>query len=167
MSQTDTPGFLVRDATVEDLPDLIRLVRELALYEKEPDSAVATPGQFRGVMFPAVGSPTAYALVAEREERIVGMAIWFPTFSTWTGRNGVWLEDLFVEPEHRGLGIGKALLQRLAQLTVARGWTRLEWTVLDWNEPAIAFYRSQGAIGQHEWTTHRVDGEALRHLAQA
>lgn len=157
--------FSVRDATVDDVPELIRLVQALALYEKEPESAVATPEQFREVMFPTEGSPTAYALVAEREGRVVGMAIWFPSFSTWTGRNGVWLEDLFVEPEQRGLGIGKALLQRLAQITVERGWTRLEWTVLDWNAPAIEFYRSQGALGQHGWTTHRVDGDALHRLA--
>jgi GNAT superfamily N-acetyltransferase len=156
--------FIVRDATVDDVPDLIRLVQELALYEKEPASAVATPQQFRNVMFPGEGSPTAYAVVVEREGRVVGMAIWFPSFSTWTGTNGVWLEDLFVEPEQRGLGLGKALLSRLAQITLERGWTRLEWWVLDWNEPAIAFYRSQGAVGQHEWTTYRVDGEALRRL---
>jgi GNAT superfamily N-acetyltransferase len=157
--------FIVRDATVDDVPDLIRLVRELARYEREPDAAVATPEQFREVMFPTERSPTAYAIVVERESCIVGMAIWFPSFSTWTGRSGVWLEDLFVEPEQRGLGMGKALLTRLAQITVERGWTRLEWWVLDWNVPAIEFYHSQGAVGQHEWTTYRVDGEALARLA--
>jgi GNAT superfamily N-acetyltransferase len=157
--------YTVRDATAHDVPELIRLVQELARYEKEPDSAVATPEQFLDVMFPAEGSPTAYAIVVERQGRIVGMAIWFPSFSTWTGRNGVWLEDLFVEPEQRGLGMGKALLSRLAQITVERGWTRLEWWVLDWNEPALEFYRSQGAVGQHEWTTYRVDGDALHRLA--
>lgn len=157
--------FIVRDATVDDVPDLIRLVRELARYEREPDAAVATPEQFRQVMFPAEGGPTTYAIVVVREGRVVGMAIWFPSFSTWTGRNGVWLEDLFVEPEQRGLGMGKALLSRLARITVERGWTRLEWWVLDWNVPAVEFYRSQGAVGQHEWTTYRVDGEALARLA--
>ncbi|EWT02844.1 GCN5 family acetyltransferase [Intrasporangium oryzae NRRL B-24470] len=159
--------FSLRDATAEDLPDLLRLVRELAIYEKEPDAVTATEDHFREVLFPADAGPTAYALVAEREGRIVGMAIWFPSFSTWTGRNGLWLEDLFVEPEQRGLGIGKAMLVRLAQVCVERGWTRFEWWVLDWNSPSIEFYRRQGAVAQEEWTTYRVDGDALHRLAGA
>ena len=95
---------------------------------------------------------------------VVGMAVWFVSFSTWTGRHGLWLEDLFVEPAQRGLGIGKALLTRLAAVCTERGWTRLEWVVLDWNSPAIEFYRSLGATPLDEWTTYRVSGDALHDL---
>jgi GNAT superfamily N-acetyltransferase len=162
-----THDFTLREATIDDVEDLIRLVRELALYEKEPDAATATPEQFREALFPAEASPAAYAHVAERDGRVVGMAIWFVSFSTWTGRHGIWLEDLFVEPEQRGLGIGKAFLVRLAQLCLERGWTRFEWWVLDWNTPSIEFYRAQGAVAQEEWTTFRVDGDALERLARS
>lgn len=137
----------------------MRLVRALATYEREPDAAVATEDDFRAAFFGE--SPRAFADVAEVDGAVVGMAVWFYTFSTWTGRHGIWLEDLFVEPEHRGRGLGKALLVGLAQRCVAEGLTRLEWTVLDWNEPSIAFYRSLGASGLDEWTTHRVDGPNL------
>jgi GNAT superfamily N-acetyltransferase len=157
--------FVIRDATETDIPDLIRLVRELATYEKAPESATATPDLFRTALFPADGHPTAYALVAEREGTAVGMAIWFRSFSTWTGQAGVWLEDLFVEPAQRGRGMGKALLVCLARICVERGWTRLEWAVLDWNTPSIEFYRAQGARPLEEWETFRVDGEALARLA--
>lgn len=157
--------FEIREATPADVPDLIRLVRELAAYEKEPQAATATPEQFRGALFPAQGDPMAYALVGVREGRTVAMALWFRSFSTWTGEAGIWLEDLFVEPAHRGGGLGRALLARLAATCVERGWTRLEWTVLDWNTPSIAFYRAQGARPLDEWTTFRVDGDALARLA--
>jgi GNAT superfamily N-acetyltransferase len=159
--------FEIREATPADVPDLIRLVRELAAYEREPEAATATPAQFATALFPDDGDPTAYALVAVREGAVVGMALWFRSFSTWTGQAGIWLEDLFVEPEQRGSGIGAALLSRLAAICVERGWTRLEWTVLDWNTPSIEFYRSRGATALEEWTTHRVDGAALRRLAEA
>ena len=157
--------FEIRSASVADVPDLIRLVRELAAYEKEPDAAIATPDQFREALFPAHGDPTAYALVGVREGAVVAMAIWFRSFSTWTGQAGIWLEDLFVEPDQRGHGLGKALLARLAQLCVERGWTRLEWNVLDWNTPSIDFYRSHGARSLDDWTTFRLDGDALTRLA--
>ena len=159
--------FTLRDATPDDVDDIIRLIRELATYEKEPDAATATPDHVREALFPGEASPAAYGLIAERAGRVVGMAIWFTSFSTWTGRQGIWLEDLFVEPEHRGLGIGKAMLVRLAATCVERDWTRLEWAVLDWNEPSIEFYRSQGARAQDEWTTYRVDGPALASLARS
>jgi GNAT superfamily N-acetyltransferase len=169
--------FLLRDATPADVPDLLRLVRALATYEKEPNAASATPADFERALFPssatdASGSAqptaaTAYAHVAERDGRVVAASLWFPTFSTWTGQPGIWLEDLFVEPEQRGLGIGTALLARLAAVCAERGWTRLEWSVLDWNAPSIAFYRSHGARPLDEWTTFRVDGEALGRLARA
>ncbi|GAA6526224.1 GNAT family N-acetyltransferase [Intrasporangium sp. DVR] len=159
------PPFTIRPATVDDVDDLARLVRELARYEKEPDAAVATPDHFREALFPRGASPAAYAHVAERDGTVVGMAVWFVSFSTWTGRHGLWLEDLFVEPPQRGLGIGKALLTELARICTDRGWTRLEWVVLDWNAPAIEFYRAQGAHALDEWTTYRVAGEALHRLA--
>lgn len=159
--------FELRDATPDDVPDLIRLVRDLAAYEKEPDAATATEDQFRQVLFPADATPTASVIVAERDGQVVGMALWYVTFSTWTGLNGLWLEDLYVDPDQRGLGIGKALLRRLARVCVKRGWARFEWWVLDWNTPSIEFYRSQGAVAQDEWTTYRVDGAALARLGAA
>jgi GNAT superfamily N-acetyltransferase len=103
--------------------------------------------------------------VGVREGAVVAMAIWFRSFSTWTGQAGIWLEDLFVEPDQRGHGLGKALLARLAQLCVERGWTRLEWNVLDWNTPSIDFYRAHGARSLDDWITFRVDGDALPQLA--
>ncbi len=105
-----------------------------------------------------------FAHVVERDGAIAGIAIWFLTYSTWTGRPGIWLEDLYVSDEHRGRGYGKALIASLAVLCVERGYSRLEWTVLDWNEPSIAFYRALGAQPQDEWTTQRMTGEALRAL---
>jgi GNAT superfamily N-acetyltransferase len=159
--------FATRPATPADVPDLIRLVRALAAYEKEPDAAVATPEQFTRALFPADAAPVAFAHVAEQDGRVVGMALWFTTFSTWTGQPGIWLEDLFVDPATRGGGIGTALLSGLAATCVERGWTRLEWAVLDWNEPSIAFYRSHGARPLEDWTTFRVDGDALGRLASA
>jgi GNAT superfamily N-acetyltransferase len=161
----DVTDFATRPATPADVPDLLRLVRALAEYEKEPDAAVATPEQFTRALFPADGAPVASAHVAEQDGRVVGMALWFTTFSTWTGQPGIWLEDLFVDPAVRGGGIGTALLAGLAGTCVERGWTRLEWTVLDWNEPSIAFYRSHGARPLDDWTTFRVDGDALTRLA--
>ena len=109
--------------------------------------------------------PRAFAHVVEREGRIVGIAIWFLTYSTWTGRHGIWLEDLYVDEAERGAGYGKALMRALAQVCVARGYSRFEWTVLDWNAPSIAFYRSLGAAPTDEWTTQRLTGAALVALA--
>lgn len=157
---------MIRPATVDDVPALIGLVRELAEYEREPESAVATEDDFRLALFPPTGEPKVYADVAEIDGEVVGMAIWFYTFSTWTGRHGIWLEDLFVQPAHRGRGLGRALLVGLAKRCVAEGLPRLEWTVLDWNEPALGFYRSLGAVGMDEWTTQRVAGETMIRLAE-
>ena len=161
----------IRPAQRSDVPALLSLVGELALYEREPESATATPEQFEKVLFPADGSPTAYAHVAEvtgpdGELRVVGCAIWFLSFSTWTGTNGIWLEDLYVREQWRGLGLGQALLQALAEICVDRGYQRLEWWVLDWNEPSIGFYRSIGAEAMDEWTRFRLDGRALESLGQ-
>jgi GNAT superfamily N-acetyltransferase len=156
----------VRPATIDDVPRILELIHELADYEREPDAVEATQADLVAALFPPAGTPTTFAHVATVDGEVVGMAIWFVTFSTWTGRNGIWLEDLFVRTEHRGSGLGRALLVALAQVCVARGWPRLEWTVLDWNEPSIAFYRSLGARPQDEWTTHRLTGNALTDLAE-
>ncbi len=158
----------LREATPADIPDLLRLVHDLAAYEREPDAVEATEEMYAAALFPGDGStPTTHALVAEVDGRVVGTAIWYLTFSTWTGVNGIWLEDLFVEPEHRGSGLGRGLLQRLAQLCVERGYRRLEWRVLTWNAPSIAFYLSLGSVPQDEWVEHRLDGDALTWLGTA
>lgn len=161
----------IREATPADVPAILRLVRELAEYEREPDAVKATDESFLATMFPAKGDPTVFGHVAEIDgedgPEVVGIAIWFLNFSTWTGTNGIWLEDLYVTPSQRGTGLGKQLLTRLAQVCVERGYRRLEWTVLDWNEPSIAFYRSLGAVPMEEWTTNRLTGDALAALGSA
>jgi GNAT superfamily N-acetyltransferase len=152
----------VRPAVAADVPVLLELVRALAAYEKEPDAVEATEADLHRALFV---DGTAGAHVAEHDGEVVGFALWFVTFSTWTGRPGLWLEDLFVQPTARGTGLGKALLQALAGVCVERGYGRFEWWVLDWNAPAIGFYRSLGAVPMDEWTTMRVDGAALTALA--
>jgi GNAT superfamily N-acetyltransferase len=154
----------IREARPDDVPAILRLVRDLATYEKEPDAVRATEEHFHAALFPREGTPATFAHVAEVNGEVVGMAVWYLTFSTWTGVNGIWLEDLFVEPEHRGAGLGRELLATLAQTCVERGYQRLEWWVLDWNEPSIGFYRSLGAVPQDEWTVFRMDGDALSSL---
>lgn len=154
----------VRPATPDDVTHIVELVHALAAYEREPDAVQATVADFTRVLFPDDGHPTAYAHVAEADGQVVGMAVWYLSFSTWTGRNGIWLEDLFVLPEHRGSGLGRGLLVTLAEVCRERGYARLEWWVLDWNEPSIGFYRSLGALACDGWTTMRLDGEALAAL---
>ena len=156
----------VRPAEPADVPVLLELVHELAAYEREPDAVEATEEMLATALFgPAPVASCSVALDADAG--VVGFALWYVTFSTWKGLPGLWLEDLFVRPSARGSGLGKALLQELARTCVARGYARFEWWVLDWNSPAIGFYRSLGAVPQDEWTTFRVDGEALRALAAA
>ncbi|WP_404385842.1 GNAT family N-acetyltransferase [Knoellia locipacati] len=154
----------IREATPDDVPAILRLVRALATYEKEPDAVEATEEHFRSALFPTEGTPTTFAHVAEADGEVVGMAVWYLTFSTWTGVNGIWLEDLFVEPGHRGSGLGRELLATLARTCIERGYRRLEWWVLDWNEPSIGFYKSLDAVPQDEWTVFRMDGDALTSL---
>ncbi|MDT0212790.1 GNAT family N-acetyltransferase [Rothia sp. ARF10] len=151
----------IREATPDDVSAILRLVHDLAAYEREPDAVEATEEHFTAALFPESGTPTTFAHVAEVDGEVVGMAVWYLTFSTWTGVNGIWLEDLFVEPEHRGSGLGRELLATLARTCVERGYRRLEWWVLDWNEPSIGFYRSLGAVPQDEWTVFRMDGDEL------
>ncbi len=153
----------VRPASPGDVPVLLELVRELAAYEREPDAVEATEQDLRRGLFEDATCSAHVGLDASGQ--IVGFALWYPTFSTWTGRPGLWLEDLFVRPSARGTGLGRALLQALAAVCVERGYRRFEWWVLDWNAPAIGFYRSLGAVAQDDWTTYRVDGAALQALA--
>jgi GNAT superfamily N-acetyltransferase len=155
----------VRAAGPDDVPAILGLIRELAVYEREPDAVETTEADLHRVLFPTEGPAAAFCHVAldgdEVGGAVVGIAVWFLSFSTWTGRHGIWLEDLFVSPGLRGRGLGKELLRTLAQICLARGYGRLEWWVLDWNAPSIAFYESLGAVAQDEWTTYRLDGDAL------
>ena len=141
------------------------MIRELAEYEREPNAVVATEAMLHEALFG--DSPAVFGLIAEDEGVTVGFALWFLNFSTWLGRHGIYLEDLYVRPEHRGSGHGKALLAELASICVERGYGRFEWWVLDWNTPAIDFYRSIGAEPMDEWTVQRVTGDALVDLARA
>ena len=154
---------MIRLAVPDDVPVLLALVRELATYEKEPDAVVATEDDLRTALFGP--DPSASCHVAEVGGEVVGFALWYRTFSTWQGKPGLWLEDLYVRPEARGTGLGRQLLVTLAKVCADRGWTRFEWWVLDWNTPAQGFYRSLGARPEEEWTVWRVDGEALTVLA--
>jgi GNAT superfamily N-acetyltransferase len=154
---------LIRPATVDDVPVVVSLVRELATYEREPDAVVATEDDFREALFGP--QPKVFCLVADDNAgAVAGFAVWFFTFSTWLGRHGVYLEDLFVRPDARGGGHGRALLTELARIAVRNGCGRVEWAVLDWNEPAQGFYAALGARPQDDWTTWRLTGDALRTL---
>ena len=152
----------IRPATESDVPAILGLVRELAAYEREPDAVVATEEALREALFGA--DPKVWALIVEHEGRDAGFVLWFLNFSTWEGKHGVYIEDLFVRAEFRGLGYGRALLVELAQLCVANGYARLEWAVLDWNSPAHGFYRTIGAGPLDDWTAWRLDGAALATL---
>jgi len=155
---------LIRPATVDDVPVVVRLVHELATYEREPDAVVATEEHFRTALFGP--DRRVHCLVAEDGAETVGFAIWFVSFSTWLGTHGIYLEDLFVRPEARGGGHGRALLTELARIAVERGYGRVEWAVLDWNVDAQGFYRALGATPQDEWTTWRLTGNALGQLVR-
>jgi GNAT superfamily N-acetyltransferase len=154
----------LRPARAADVDRIHRLVCDLGEYERAADQVLATPEQLREALFgPA---PAVYALVAEdRCGRVVGFALYFLNFSTWQGVHGIYLEDLYVEPAHRGSGLGKALLQALAEIAVERGYARFEWSVLNWNAPSIEFYRRLGAVAMDGWTVYRLDGDALRAVA--
>ncbi|MFI1969337.1 GNAT family N-acetyltransferase [Streptomyces cinnamoneus] len=164
---------MIRSATPADVPVIHTMIRELAEYERALDEARATEEQLRDALF---GPDAAvFALIAESDGgaegdtgsggEVVGFALWFRNFSTWTGTHGVYLEDLYVRPQARGGGHGKALLAALARICVDRGYERFEWSVLDWNTPSIAFYKSLGAEAMDEWTVRRLSGESLHSLA--
>ncbi|QAY61651.1 GNAT family N-acetyltransferase [Microbacterium protaetiae] len=154
---------MLREARPGDEPGILACIQALAEYEREPDAVENTADMLHTTLFGT--DPHAFAHVVERDGRIVGIALWFLTYSTWTGRHGIWLEDLFVYESERGRGYGTALIATLADLCIARGYTRLEWTVLDWNAPSIAFYRSLGAQPLDEWTTQRLDAATLDAVA--
>jgi GNAT superfamily N-acetyltransferase len=154
---------MIRPARTGDVPAILELIKELATYERAPEQAVATEDDLRSALFGP--EPAAFVHVAEHHGTIAGFALWFRNFSTWLGKHGIYLEDLYVRPELRGHGYGRALLAELARIAVERGYGRLEWWVLDWNEPAIGFYRSLDAVAMDEWTVYRVSGPALRALA--
>jgi len=156
-------ALAVRPARPNDVADLILLVRELAEYERALEQAIATEADFTRDLFGP--SPRVHALVAEVEGAVIAYAIYFLNYSTWLGKHGIFLEDLYVRQTHRGLGAGTALLRTLAQECVDKGYGRFEWSVLDWNEPALGFYRSLGALPLDEWTVQRLTGEALDRLA--
>jgi len=158
---------MIRTATPDDVPAILSMVRELAEYERAPHEVTATEAHLRTALFGE--HPAVYALIAENDDtgEAVGFAMWFLNFSTWLGRHGIYLEDLYVKPHARGEGHGRALLTRLAQIAVECGCGRVEWAVLDWNEPSIGFYKSLGAVPMDEWTIFRLTGDSLGRLASS
>lgn len=155
---------MIRPARPGDIPAIHRLIQDLARYEKALDEVTATEDDLRRALLGE--RPAAFAHVAEHEGEVAGFALWFLNFSTWTGRHGIYLEDLYVHPDQRRSGLGRALLAELARICVARGYARLEWSVLDWNTPARTFYASLGAVEMGEWTVNRLAGPALHALAR-
>jgi GNAT superfamily N-acetyltransferase len=158
-----TAPLRIEPAHESDVPLILGFIRKLAEYEKLSHLVVATEENIREHVFGA--NPVAEVLMAYWDEEPVGFALYFRNFSTFLGQAGIYLEDVFVEPAHRGKGIGKALLTRLAQIAVERKYGRLEWAVLDWNTPSIEFYRSLGAVAKDEWITYQLTGDALTRLA--
>ncbi|MBB1201440.1 GNAT family N-acetyltransferase [Enterobacteriaceae bacterium 89] len=154
----------IRKATPADAKAIYDMIYELAVYEKAPEEVVTTPDEIRATLF-GEDSKTE-ALICEIDGRIAGYAVFFTSYSTWLGRNGIYMEDLYISPDFRGKGAGKALLKTVARTAVERRCGRLEWSVLDWNQPAIDFYLSIGAKPQDEWVRYRMDGEALLNFAE-
>lgn len=152
----------IRPARADDVELIFSLIVELAEYERAPEQVRGTPELLYESLFGT--HPSAEAVIAERDGQTLGFALFHGTFSTWECRPGLWLEDLYVPPQHRRGGIGEALFRRVAQITIERGCTRLEWTALDWNTPALRFYEKLGASALGEWTMHRLDGEALNRV---
>jgi GNAT superfamily N-acetyltransferase len=155
----------VRPIRPDDVAAVVGLVRELAEYEKAAAEVRLTEQQLHDCLFGS--SPALFGHVAEVAGEVVGMALWFLNFSTWRGTHGIYLEDLFVQPAHRGRGLGKELLRTLAAICVERGFSRLEWSVLDWNTPSIEFYEAAGAVPMDEWTVFRLTDDALTGFASA
>jgi GNAT superfamily N-acetyltransferase len=160
----ESRNFEIRPARVEDVPIILQLIRDLATYERAPNDVTATEEQLAEVLFGA--RPSAEVLLAFEQDTAVGFAVFFHNFSTWLGRPGLYLEDLFVKPEMRGKGYGRALLVHLATIARERGCGRMEWAVLDWNDPAIQFYRKLGAKPMNEWTVFRLTSDGIAQLAE-
>jgi GNAT superfamily N-acetyltransferase len=157
------PAIKIRPASAEDSPLILRFITDLAIYEKAEEAVIATDSDIRDSLFGK--DSTANALICELDGQAVGFAVYFFNYSTWLGKRGLYLEDLYVSPESRGSGAGKALLKHLAQIAVSNNCGRFEWSVLDWNEPAIGFYKSIGAEPQDEWVAYRMTGETLIEFA--
>ncbi|QAY78442.1 GNAT family N-acetyltransferase [Sphingosinicella sp. BN140058] len=158
--------MIIRAATPADIAVIHSFVRELAAFEQAPDAVESTDAMLHEALFGE--DPAAEALIAARDDtpgEAIGFAIFYRTFSTWTGKRGIWLDDLYITPDARGSGAGAALLKAIAGIAIDRGYARFEWWVLDWNTPAIDFYRAKGAVAQDEWTVQRVSGDALLALA--
>ena len=155
--------MIIRPAEPTDVAQILQFIRDLAEYEKSPNAVVATEAHVHEAMFGP--RPVIEAVMAEADGRPVGFALFFHNYSTWTGWRGIYLEDLYVAPEARGSGTGKALLSHVARLAVERGCARFEWAVLDWNTPAIGFYKKLGAVPMDEWTVMRLTGDALHKVA--
>jgi GNAT superfamily N-acetyltransferase len=156
-------GAALRQARPGDEDGILECVRGLAEYEKDPDAVQATAEDLSQVLFGA--DPSVFAHLVEKDGQIVAIAVWFLNFSAFTGRHGIYLEDLFVREDERRHGYGRALVKALAEVCVQRGYRRFEWAVLDWNEPSLRFYRSIGAVGMDEWKVQRLSGDALTRLA--
>jgi GNAT superfamily N-acetyltransferase len=154
----------IRPARRDEAAIILQLIKDLAEYEKAPDEVKATEKEILETIF--AENPKVFCDFVEVDGDIAGMAIWFLNYSTWQGKHGIYLEDLYVRPEYRGRGYGKALLQHLASICIERGYGRFQWWVLDWNSPAIEFYRSLGAEAMSEWTVYRVSDEPLRRLGE-
>ena len=157
------PLLSIRPATIDDVPLIRALIADLAEYERLADAAVATDDDLRAQLFGA--QPAAEVLIGEVDGEAAGFALFFHNFSTFLGKRGLYLEDLFVRPAFRGSGLGRHLMASLARIAVQRDCGRFEWSVLDWNAPAIGFYRTLGAVGKDEWTVQRLEGDALHALA--
>jgi GNAT superfamily N-acetyltransferase len=158
-------SFQIRNAFITDVPVILQLIRDLATYERAPNDVIATEDGLREVLFG--DEPSAKVLLAFEGAEPVGFAVYFFNFSTWLGRPGLYLEDLFVKPEMRGRGYGRALLVHLARIARERACGRMEWAVLDWNEPAIQFYKKLGAAPNHEWTVFRLTRDGINRLAES
>ncbi len=154
----------IRPARQEEVGIVLQLIHDLAVYEKAPNEVEATEKELLETIFSS--DPKVFCDLVEVDGEIAGMAIWFLNYSTWQGKHGIYLEDLFIKPEYRGRGYGKALLKHLAKICDEKGYGRFQWWVLDWNSPAIEFYRSLGAIAMDEWTVYRVSGQALKELGE-
>ena len=154
----------IRQAKQDDAVVILQLIKDLALYEKAPDEVRVTEKEILETIF--APNPSVFADLIEIDGQVVAIAIWFLNYSTWQGKHGIYLEDLYVKPEFRGRGYGRALLQHLAKICLERGYGRFQWWVLDWNSPAIEFYRSLGAEAMDDWTVYRLSGQKLKELGQ-